>query len=173
MVARLDHSFWIKSLVILLMLLYLITRFPYFYPFPETTGWSTAQVLTLLGMQAISVENLLIVQGLPVMEVSAECSGVVLMIIFMLVIFLIPGIKLSHRMGSVFFIPVLYFGNIIRLTIDTLAGLKFGPEALVFFHDTLGQVFIFFWTIMLYIIWLRLFDNFPREKRTIHPDGYD
>lgn len=169
----LDATLIVKVLVIGLILVYLVTQFPYFYPFPEITSWSVANLLSLLGVPSLPWKNVVVAQGLPTMEISAECSGVVLLMIFPLIIFLIPNIKLSHRLASLLFIPILYFGNVLRITMDAFVGLNFGVDKLVIFHDTVGQVFVFFWTILLYIIWLRLFNNFPREQKAVHPDGYD
>lgn len=158
------NPLWVKLLVIGLILFYLITNFPDFKPFPEITAFLVAYILGFFGVIAVNWGHLLVVEGLPGLEVSAECSGIILMMIFPLTIFLIPSVKIGHRLASLAFIPVLFLGNIIRITVDVLIGIHYSTDLLIFFHDTIGQVFIFFWAIGLYLIWLRMFNNFPKEK---------
>lgn len=172
-IRQFDRTWVLKGMVIGSILFYVMTQFPYFYPFPETTSWLTSHFLSIFGIEALAYQHFLIVQNIPVLEISAECSGVVLLMVFPLIIFLIPDVDIRHRLGSLLFLPVLYLGNILRIAIDVWIGLTYGVDALGFFHDTLGQIFIFFWTIILYILWLHLFGNFPHEQRVIHPDGYD
>lgn len=172
-IERFDREWAVKMVVIGAILAYLVSQFPYFYPFPEWTSILSAALLRGIGTPAIPYQHFLVVPNLPVLEISAECSGVVLMMIFPLIIFLIPGINIRHRLGSLLFLPILYFGNLLRIVLDVQLGLAYGTTALEFFHDTLGQVFIFLWAIIVYIVWLRIFGNFPRETRAIHPDGYD
>lgn len=164
------NPLWLKLLVIGVILYYLITNFPDFHPFPEVTAFLVAELLGLFGVIAVNWGHLLVVEGLPGLEVSAECSGIILMMIFPLTIFLIPSVDIKHRLASLFFIPILFLGNIIRITVDVLIGIHYSTDLLIFFHDTIGQVFIFFWAITLYLIWLRLFNNFPREKVPLMAD---
>jgi exosortase/archaeosortase family protein len=161
------NPLWVKLLVIGGILFYLVTNFPDFKPFPEITAFLVAKLLGLFGIVAVSWGHLLVVDGLPGLEVSAECSGIILMMIFPLTIFLIPSVQLNHRLASLLFVPLLFFGNILRITADALIGLHYSVDMILFSHNTLGQVFIFFWAIGLYLIWLRLFNNFPREKLPI------
>lgn len=163
-VDKIFNPLWVKLLVIGIILFYLVTNFPDFEPFPEVTAFLVAKLLVLLGVNAVNWGHLLLVEGIPGLEVSAECSGIILMMIFPLTIFLIPSVQLRHRLASLLFIPILFFGNVLRITVDALVGVYYSPDMILFFHDTVGQVFIFFWAIVLYLVWLRLFNNFPREK---------
>lgn len=154
-------------------ILYIILSFPDFYPFPHITSQILAFILNQIGIYAFPHGNELIVDNLPILHISAECSGIILMSIFPLTIFLIPHFSAKQRMASLLFLPVLFLGNIVRILIDILVGLNFSVSALIFFHDSVGQILVFLWAIGAYFIWLKLFGNFPREKKAIHPWGYD
>ncbi|MDP2666010.1 MAG: exosortase/archaeosortase family protein [Candidatus Diapherotrites archaeon] len=145
------------------ILAYAVLEFPYYYPFPELTSWLAAIILNLIGVFSAPWGNYLVVEGLPPLEVSAECSGVVLMLIFPLTIFLMPVFPLTHRVASLLFVPFLFLGNTLRIVADVLVGLQFSPEALILHHDSVGQVMIFFWAIFMYIAWLIIFGHFPKE----------
>jgi exosortase/archaeosortase family protein len=98
---------------------------------------------------------------------------VALALIFPLIIFLLPYFSLRQRIASLFFVPLLFMGNVFRIVIDVLIGVRFSTEMLIFFHDGIGQVFIFAWAIGCYIIWLSIFKNFPKEKLFKRPTILD
>lgn len=155
--------------IVVLLLGYAITQFPNYPVFPELTGAISAFILNTLGIFSIAKDNHLWVATLPQLNISAECSGVALAIIFPLIIFLLPYFPLRQRIASLFFVPILFLGNVLRIVIDVLVGIHFSTESLIFFHDGIGQVFIFAWAIGCYIIWLLIFKNFPKEKLFFRP----
>lgn len=161
------RKYWLKIGLILMVFLYFVFNYPSFYPFPEITSKLVAKTLTIVGMDVTPYKNMLVADNFPAIEVSAECSGIILLLIFPLIIFLIPYIPLSHRFAALLFIPILFLGNIIRIAIDVFIGFHYSPEMLIFFHNTVGQVFIFFWAISLYVIWLKIFGNFPKESEEV------
>lgn len=74
-----------------------------------------------------------------------------------------PVFPLTQRFASLLFVPFLFLGNIMRIITDVLVAKYISPDMLLFYHDSLGQVFIFFWGIILYIVWLIIFGNFPKD----------
>lgn len=156
---------WGKLLLISIVLFYFFSNYPRFYPFPEATTHGVASMLTIFGFDATPYKNFVVVNNFPPIEVSAECSGIILLLMFPLVILLMPHVSLPHRLAALLFLPLLFAGNILRISIDALIGIHTSPDTLIFFHNTVGQVFIFAWAIMIYILWLKTFGNFPRDEK--------
>ncbi len=140
-----------------------VVGYPYYQPLPQWTGIVSAGVLNAGGIFSAAWGDYLVVENLPPLKISAECSGIVLLLVFPLTIFLMPVFPVRQRLASLLFVPFLFLGNVFRIVTDVLVAKYISPDMLLFYHDSLGQVFIFFWGIILYIIWLIIFGNFPRD----------
>lgn len=140
-----------------------VVGYPYYQPLPQWTGIVSANMLNVMGIFSAAWGDFLIVENLPPLKISAECSGIVLLLVFPLTIFLMPVFPIRQRAASLLFVPVLFLGNVFRIITDVLVAKHISPDMLLFYHDSLGQVFIFFWGIILYIIWLIIFGNFPKD----------
>ena len=93
-----------------------------------------------------------------------ECSGLILYAMFLIGIFIVPYFSFKHRLIALAFLPVLFFGNALRVMASILVGFHFTAKASEFFHDTFGQVLIFLWVLLCFIIWLKVTKNFPKEN---------
>lgn len=140
-----------------------VAGYPSYHPLPQWTGIISAGVLNSMGIFSAAWGDFLIVENLPPLKISAECSGIVLLLVFPLTIFLMPVFPLRQRFVSLLFVPFLFLGNVFRIVTDVLVAKYISPDLLLFYHDSLGQVFIFFWGIILYIVWLIIFGNFPKD----------
>lgn len=140
-----------------------IIGYPSYQPLPQWTGVISAGVLNALGIFSVAWGDFLIVENLPPLKISAECSGIVLLLVFPLTIFLMPVFPIRQRVASLAFVPFLFLGNVFRIVTDVLVAKYISPEMLLFYHDSLGQVFIFFWGIVAYLVWLIIFGNFPKD----------
>jgi len=154
--------------IIILIASYIIVAFPSFYPFPQLTTKSLDIILNNMDIGAVSEGTFLIV-GFPeysqIIQLSAECSAIALFVMFLLGIFIVPKFSLKHRLMAIPFIIVIFLGNLLRILIGILLSIQWNhPEFIIFFHDTFGQVIIFFWVIGSYIAWLKLTGNFPRIR---------
>jgi exosortase/archaeosortase family protein len=83
---------------------------------------------------------------------------------FLVGVFIAPGFSLRHRLFALAFLPVLFLGNVVRIMLGVLAGVHFSADASIFFHNTFGQVLIFFWVLICFIVWLKVTDNFPKDS---------
>lgn len=140
-----------------------VAGYPSYQPLPQWTGILSANVLNSVGIFSAAWGDYLIVENLPPLKISAECSGIVLLLVFPLTIFLMPVFPLTQRFASLLFVPFLFFGNTMRIITDVLVAKYISPDMLLFYHDSLGQVFIFFWGITAYLVWLIIFGNFPKD----------
>jgi exosortase/archaeosortase family protein len=68
---------------------------------------------------------------------------------------------------ALLFLPILFFGNALRIMASVLIGYNFSAKSSEFFHDTFGQILIFVWVILCFIVWLKITKNFPKEKMEV------
>jgi exosortase/archaeosortase family protein len=99
-----------------------------------------------------------------VYELSSECSGLLVYLMFLIGISVVPHFTLHHRLIALVFLPILFFGNTLRILFGILIGYQFSVNASEFFHATVGQVLIFFWVLLCFILWLKVTRNFPKEE---------
>jgi exosortase/archaeosortase family protein len=161
-------GYGIRAGIILTGIIYLIFGFPNYEPLPQATSLSGSYLLNQFGIHATSFGHHIIVSFPTVdriYELSSECSGLILYSMFVLGIFIVPSFSLKHRIISLCFIPFLFLGNTLRIVMGILIGYQFDAEASIFFHDTFGQIIIFFWVIICFIIWLKITNNFPLEYK--------
>jgi exosortase/archaeosortase family protein len=150
--------------VIILLIGYILLAFPLFEPFPSFTAEVTSSVLHLIGVNSSAVDNVLVSEGFNPLNVTLECSGIILVLVFIVTIHVLPVMELGKKAGSLLLIPGIFLGNVLRLAMSVVIGEHFGQEAMQFFHFSIGQVFVFAWTIALYIAWLKVLDIFPGEE---------
>lgn len=156
--------------IIGLCIAYLIFEFPAYKPVPQVTSKADAWLLNSIGIKTTSMGRFLVVSFQDVnriYELSSECCGLVLYAMFLIGIFIVPYFSLKHRLLALLFLPVLFFGNAFRIMIGVLVGYEFSAEASEYFHDTFGQIIIFFWVLLCFIIWLKLTKNFPKDKMEV------
>lgn len=157
----------IRILIISGCIVYLISAFPGYEPLPQITSKADAILLNGMGIDSTPLGRYLIVSfkdSNVIYELSSECSGLVLYSMFIIGIFLVPYFSFKHRAIALAFLPVLFFGNILRVMFGIIVGYHFTIEASEFFHDTFGQILIFFWVLVCFVIWLKITKNFPKEK---------
>jgi exosortase/archaeosortase family protein len=150
--------------VVTLILVYAVLAFPGFEPFPRLTAKATASVLDSVGIKSAVVGKIIVTEGFSPLNVTAECSGIILVFVFILTIHLLPVMRFSRKLGSLMLIPAIFLGNVLRLVMSVMIGQSLGADAMRFYHFSIGQIFVFAWTIALYIAWLKVLDMFPGEE---------
>lgn len=160
----------IRITVISLCIAYLIVAFPGYEPLPQATSKVNAFLLNGVGIHSIPVGRHLVVSFTEVdriYELSSECSGLILYAMFLVGIFIVPYFSFKHRLIALAFLPVLFFGNALRIMAGILVGYHFSAEASEFFHNTFGQIIIFFWVLICFILWLKITKNFPKDHMEV------
>ena len=160
----------IRVIIIMTCIVYLIVSFPGYKPIPEVTSKVNAALLNGIGIHSTPYNNFLIVSFKDVnriYELSAECAGLILYAMFLIGIFIVPYFSFKHRLIALLFLPILFFGNALRILASVLVGYNFSPKSSEFFHDTFGQILIFLWVILCFIVWLKITKNFPKEKMEV------
>jgi exosortase/archaeosortase family protein len=155
--------------VILLICLYLLLKYPEYKPLPEITAKGVSYILgPFFGFQPLTYNNIILLNlenRFITLTISPECSGILIISIFIFVIFITPKLKLKHKFLSLLFVPLIILLNIIRIALGVVVGTKMSStEILLIFHNSFGQVFIFFVLIIVYIIFLKIYGYYPSYK---------
>ena len=143
--------------VIASALIYIFSSYPRFYPFPDLTSLAVGFMLRTVGFHQASSGRYLIVafdQTAHPLAISGECAGVIVVLVFILVIFLSPYFTLAQKFASFIFLPIILFGNVLRIFIAILIGAFSSMNAMLFFHSSIGNVFMFCWAMVCYLLWL-------------------
>lgn len=160
----------IRTALILVCIAYLIVGFPSYEPLPKITSNANALFLNTIGVHTVNEGRFLVV-SFPttdrIYELSSECCGLILFAMYFIAIFLVPNFSYKHRFIAVLFLPLIFFGNIFRIALGIIIGYHFSVDASVFFHDTFGQILIFIWVILCFLLWLKITKNFPSEKKEV------
>ena len=96
-----------------MVFVWLIYSYPSFYPVPQFTGKIVNFFLNAINITSIQYGRFLIVDFVDanrIFKLSAECAGIILYSVFLLVIFIVPQYSLLHRMIGLAFIPLLFIG---------------------------------------------------------------
>lgn len=101
------------------------------------------------------------------MSVSPECSGLIAILVFLMVIWLVPNASLKSRIYAFALVPIIYFSNIFRLLVAVAIGNKFGVEPVTLYHATIGQLFTFVMLISCFIIFIKFSRNTAVFKKCI------
>ena len=147
---------------------WLTLSFPTFAPIPQIMATFVKWTLLLFGIPVAAFDRFLVVDffGIDrIIDISAECSGIIIFSVFLFVIFITPKFKLAHRLSALLFIPLLFVGNAIRILLSVIIARTYSVDASIFFHNTLGQVLIFGFTILIFMLWLYLVGNFITERQ--------
>jgi len=157
----------LRTSILLLCIVYILLAYPGYSPLPEFTAQVNAHVLNAVGVHAISLERYVVVsfsQADRIYELSSECSGLLVYLMFLIGIAVVPHFTARHRLIALVFLPILFIGNALRILVGILVGYQFSVNASEFFHATFGQVLIFFWVLVCFILWLKITRNFPKEE---------
>ena len=158
----------IRLIVLVGIVTFLILSYPGFEPIPEITAGAAAIVMTIyFGVTPTVYENHIFLDmhnNIYPMTVSPECSGIIVVALFIIVIFLIPDISLKHRFYSFFFAIPLYLANVLRIVSSVIVGDNTNIETLAWYHGTIGQLLIFLAMIVIFAIFLKIFGYFGKNQ---------
>jgi exosortase/archaeosortase family protein len=160
----------IRTSIILTCIAYLIVGYPTYEPLPKITSAADTIFLNTIGIHTVNTGRFLVVSFPSVdriYELSFECCGLILFSMFVIAIFVVPSFSYKHRFIAMLFLPLMFFGNIFRIALGIIIGYQFSADASMFFHDTFGQILIFIWVIVCFLLWLKITKNFPSEKKEV------
>jgi len=75
-----------------------------------------------------------------IVDVSAECSGLLAIAIFMGLVIVTP-VELKNKSLSLLFVPVVYAGNVARILMELVIGAYSSVWCMELYHMVVGQVF--------------------------------
>lgn len=167
---KINKDLAIRISVIASIVAYMIA----FYPGYEGITNTTARLLSVvsswyLGVVPAYFNDYVIFnfKEITPLKLSPECSGLTVVIIFIIVVWLIPNVRLKNRIYALVFVPILYFANIIRLLMAVIIGDKINVNALSIYHGTVGQLFIFVMLIACFMIFIKFQrSNIPQQMPT-------
>lgn len=154
-------SRYTRKMIILTILSFTILTYFENILFSELTTRYVATVLSFyMGIAPVTAGNVLFLKMddyiIPIL-ISFGCTGFMFISIFTLVMFMIPGISLKHRFISLLLLPLIYLANIARIVLGVILGIYTNVRMMTFFHDTVGQVFLFIFMVGILIIFLNIF----------------
>ena len=157
----------IIGLVVASIAAYALYTYPRFYPFPELTSLGVGSLLRFANLEAVSAGRYLVVTFKNVSQplaISGECAGIIIMLVYMGVIFISPYFSLTHKFSAMVVIPLILLGNIIRIFIAVLLGHYVSVNTMLAFHNSVGNVFMFVWAIVCYLLWLSMINKGVRPN---------
>lgn len=134
----------------------------YFYPKYDILTNFTVKVVVLLSSLYLGIvpayyENNIFYNfhgSTTTLTISPECTGLFVILMFLSVVWVVPNVSLKNRIYAFIFAPIIYLSNIIRLLIAVIIGDKMNTDALVLFHGTAGQLFIFLVLIGCFVVFI-------------------
>lgn len=158
---------WGRVTTLLIFALFLVAGYPNYNPLPIITVSILASMLYfVIGVTPLHVGNELILNisdSIVRVNVSTECSGAMLLFIFAILMFIMPGIENKDRYLSLLLLPIVYGLNVIRIFVSAVTGIYTDLNMLVLVHDSIGQVFILVSSVSLYLIYLYKLGYIRRE----------
>jgi exosortase/archaeosortase family protein len=99
--------------------------------------------------------------------IGPDCTGWKSMIAFFALVFATLGIGMRKRLlGLAAGIPLIYLGNLARITVVVLIERGFGLDAAMVFHDLLWQAGLIALVLALWLAWLE-WDALARMARRL------
>lgn len=119
---------------------------------PIAIAYISAQFLTLIGYESVSMGSLVNIVGQFRFTIVYHCTGILGMIIFVSAVLAFPSTVKEKIVGILFGIPVLNIVNVVRVSLLGVVGI-YSKEVFDFCHHYLLQgVFIAF-VIVTWLIW--------------------
>ena len=129
--------------------------------FSELTAQYVVSILSyFIGVVPIIAGNIIFINindNIVPIFISFECTGFMFISIYTLMMFMMPAISLQHRLISLLLVPVIYLANIARIAFSVILGIYTDVPMMVYFHDTVGQVFLLIFTVLILLIYLNIF----------------
>ena len=95
--------------------------------------------------------------------IDADCTAWKSMLFAFALVLAVPRVKISKRLyGLAIAIPVIWTGNLVRITWSLLIEQSYGLETAKFFHDVLWQFGLIGLVLAVWLLWLRW--ALPRKK---------
>ena len=138
-------------------------------PVSENTAWTLGKVLNALGVPASTVLDTVSYSGLTFVIVT-ECTPIFSAGLFLGCILFYPATLREKLTGLLAGIPLLYLGNLARLTATFMISL-YDRKLFELAHVYLGQVFTIFLVIAVCITWLNWLDRKASEPGSITGPG--
>jgi exosortase/archaeosortase family protein len=148
----------IKISVILTLIVYLVIFYPnYSYLTDNTVKLLAIASSYFVGVTPVYYQNNIFVNfgTITPIIVSPECSAIIAMAVFLIVVCLVPNVSLKSRVYAFTLVPIIYFTNLFRLLLGIVIGNKFGVNSMILYHATVGQVFTFIVLVTCFIIFVR------------------
>jgi exosortase/archaeosortase family protein len=160
----------IEKIIILIILTFTILMHFENRFFSELTSQYVATSLSyFIEITPVTAENILFLKMndhiVPIL-ISFECTGFMFISIFILTIFMMPNISLKHRLVSLLLVPLIYLANIARIIMGLTIGIYTNIHTMILFHDTVGQVFLLIFTVLLLLIFLNI-SGYIKLKRDL------
>lgn len=130
----------------------------------EHTAQALGLTLNLIGIHALVAGDIVTGRAFA-LQIIPECTPIFMVGLFLCFIIFSPATIRQKATGLLMGIPVLYFGNIVRLIAIFMTG-QHDRSLFEVVHAFWGQVFTIFLVLMSFILWLKSLDK-EESKRGI------
>ncbi len=143
---------FLVRLIILAAPLYLIISFVDLYPFQLATAHMAASYMVWLGWPVEQDGVWLSVSGFRFL-IDPDCTAWKLLLFFTSLMLAVPGVGLTGRLFGLIGIPLLMFGNLVRIASIVSIRAVYGQAAALAVHDWLWQLGLLVMAFGIWMIW--------------------
>jgi exosortase/archaeosortase family protein len=152
---------FLARLLVLTVPLYLIMSFSsLLFPIQLLVASQVGWILQAMGYTVVQYSALITVSD-PLSGwifkfwIDADCTAWKSMLLAFALIFAVPRVKMKKRLyGLVLALPVIWIGNLVRITWSVLIEQSYGLETAIFVHDVLWQLGLTVIVLVVWLIWL-------------------
>jgi len=126
---------------------------PFTRPINEDTARTLGLVLNAFGIPALTVGDIVCENSLA-FKIIPECTPIFTAGLFLSFVAFYPVPLRQKTTGLALGIPILYLGNIVRLTVTFLVS-RYNRNLFEILHVYLGQVFTLFLVILCCLLWMK------------------
>jgi len=126
---------------------------PFTRPINEHTARSLGLVLNALGIPALTAGDIVWENSLA-FKIIPECTPIFTAGLFLSFVAFYPVPPRQKAKGLALAIPILYMGNMVRLTVTFLVS-RYNQNLFEVMHVYLGQVFTLFLVILCCLLWIK------------------
>ncbi len=132
-------------------------------PVNEHTAWTLGLVLNILGIP-VSTDNATVSDSSFALQIIPECTALFIVGFFLCFIAVYPATVRQKAVGLSMGIPILYLGNLVRLTTIFMVS-RYDRRLFEVAHVYLGQLFTMFLVIFTCVLWIEWLPTQESQQR--------
>lgn len=143
---------FLVRLLILTIPLYVIISFVNLYPLQILTANMATSFMSASGLHVQQDGTMLSVNDFKFL-IDADCTAWKLLLFYLALIVSVPKVPLKWRLFGLIGLPLIIFGNLVRINSVVNIRILFGQTAAIAVHDWLWQVGLLAIAFGIWLIW--------------------